>query len=336
MKKIFILKLFIILLISSIFLIFILHCDVKATNFEGPDLNLDKIDEGEILCYDSKTKETTVVDMEELKQVLKSQRGETVDTTTTSSYIPRGESYILKESSFAAPNRAKYSVTDVEASMQKVNNTFVFPHKQTCRVTFKKSNGETSNGTGSLIGPNILLTCAHCIYDPDNNNALYSDWTAYPGYNDHQYIQGKANHIRVYVSSRWMESHSAKYDWVICILNSDLGNHIGWLGLQSYGQNSHLSNVEVKALGYPSDVNLGFDYNARFQYETNGNVKSVYDTYFTYSGLTAGGFSGGPVLRTSDYRIAGVHQGLSKEGGDPVGVRISQAMVDLVNSLHNQ
>ena len=309
---------------------------VKAANFEGADLNLDEIDEGEILCYDSETKETTVVDMEELRQVLKAQRGVTANTTTTSSYIPKGEAYMISDSSFVAPSRTGYSVTSLDTTMEKVNNTFVFPHKQTCRVTFKKSNGETSNGTGSLIGPNILLTSAHCVYDPDNNNELYSDWTAYPGYNDHQYVQGKANHIRIYAFSTWMETHSAKYDWAICILNSDLGNHIGWLGLQSYGQNSHLSNVEVKALGYPSDVNLGFDYNARFQYETKGNVKSVYDTYFIYSGLTAGGFSGGPVLRTSDDYIVGVHQGLDKPGGDPLGVRISQAMVDLVNSLHNQ
>lgn len=335
MKKFFMLKLFIILLISSVFLIFILNCDVKATNCEGEELNLDEIDEGEILCYDSETKETTVVDMEELRQVLKAQRGVTANTTT-SSYIPKGEAYMISDSSFVAPSRTGYSVTSLDATMEKVNNTFVFPHKQTCRLTYKDASGGTHTGSGSIIGPNILLTCAHCIFDTDNNNAVFSDWTAYPGYNKNQYVQGKATHVRVYSSSTWMETHSAKYDWAICILDSDLGNHIGWLGLQSYGQNSHLSNVEVRALGYPGETNYGFDYNAIFQYETRGNVRSVYDTYFTYSGLTFKGFSGGPVLRTSDDRIVGVHQGLNKPGGDPVGVRISQAMIDLVNSLNNQ
>lgn len=338
MERNFILKLFITLLISSAFLIFILNYDVKATNVEESNLMIDEILEGEdtILCYDSKTNETTVVDMEELRQALKLQRNVTADTTTTSSYIPKGEAYIISESLFATPNREGYAAASLDASMEIVDNTFVYPHKQTCRLQFKNSRGVTCNGTGAIIGPNVLLTCSHCVYDQDNNNEKFLEWTAYPGYKGNQYVQGKSGWTRVYSSGTWAETHKAEYDWAICILESDLGNHIGWLGLQSYGQNSHLSNVEVKTLGYPGEVKYGFNLAANYQYQSRGNVKNVYDRYFTYSGLTVEGFSGGPILRTSDDFIAGVHHGLTKEGGDPIGVRITQQMVDLVNSLRGE
>ncbi len=327
MKKIFTLKLFITLLISSAFLVFILNCDVKATNIEEADLKLEELEEDEIVCYDSRTNETTKVDMEEIRQVLKLQKN--VQSNSTSSYIPDEETGLTRAA------MVPYALGSGD-SMERVTNTFVTPYKQICRLEYKNSKGEIYHGTGTLIGKNILLTCSHCVFDSKNNNEKFLEWTAYPGYNENQYVQGKSGWTRVYSSSKWMENNSAEYDWAICILESDLGSHIGWLGLQSYGQNSHLFNVPVKVVGYPADTNYGFNTRAIYQYESGDKIMTAFDRYFNYSAWTVGGFSGGPIRRPSDNVVIGVHSGKQKLDGSPTGVRITQQMIDLVNQLHSQ
>lgn len=331
MRKNFTLKLFITLLLSSTFLILIFNCDVKATNFEETELTLEKLEEkleeeDEIICYDATTNETTKVDMEEIRQVLKLQKN--IQSNTTSSYIPLTDRYPAK------PEIMPYSSG---SSMDRITNTFVSPYKQICRLEFNASNGsnKTYHGTGTLIGKNILLTCSHCVFDQENNNQKYLNWTAYPGYNGNQYLQGKSGWKRVYSSGKWMENHSYEYDWAICILESDLGTNLGWLGLQSYGQNSHMFNVPVKVVGYPGDTTYGFNGNAIYQYESGDKILTAFDRYFHYSGWTVGGFSGGPIRR-SDNLIVGVHFGISNLGGEPIGVKITQDMIDLVNNLHSQ
>lgn len=330
MKKNFILKLFITLLISSMFLVFIFYDDVKATNVEDTELTLEQLEEkleeeDEIICYDATTNETTKVNMEEIRQVLKLQKN--IQTNTTSSYIPVADRYPTK------PEMMPYA----SGSMDRITDTFVSPYKQICRLKFNSSDGSggVHYGTGTLIGKNILLTCSHCVFDDENNNQKYLNWTAYPGYNGNQYLQGKSGWKRVYSSGKWMENHSYEYDWAICILESDLGTNLGWLGLQSYGQNSHMFNVPVKVVGYPGDTTYGFNMNANYQYETGDKIITAYDRYFNYSGWTLGGFSGGPIRRSDD-RIVGVHFGISNATGDPIGVRITQDMIDLVNNLHSQ
>ena len=334
MRKQLFTKFFAVLLISITFSMLIMTGNVQAMTQEQTNQDLNEILETEekIMMYDAKTNETTEVDVEELKQVLSSQTR------------VRGGSYdsIAPYDPYANSNIVNNAITPLSAnSAERVTNTYNFPNRVTSRIKAQTTkNNVTYNvyGTCAIVGPNAGLTAAHCVFDKDNGNAAYRNWTIYPGCNG---LDSNGNPIyygtacgwdRVYYSNKWMETHSDQYDWAICVLQSDVGNQLGWFGVQSYGSNSELNNVGVKVYSYPGDTNYGFYSDARYQYTTGEKITSVGDRYFRYSGWTFGGFSGGPIARTSDNYIVGVHYGLV--WNTPTGVRITQEMIDIIRSLN--
>lgn len=323
-------KLFAVILISSIFSMLIMTGNVQASSQEQTNPSLNEILETEekIMRYDARTNETTEVDVGELKQVL------------TSQSKTRGGDYdsIAPYDPFASSNTVNNGISLLSAdsadSAERVTNTNNFPNRVTCRIVSQTTrNNVTYNvyGTCAIVGPNVGLTAAHCVFDEENGNAAYSNWTIYPGYNNGTYYGTACGWDQVYYSSKWMENHSDQYDWAICVLQSDVGNQLGWFGVQSYGSNSELNNVGVKVYGYPGDTNYGFYSDARYQYTTGEKITSVGDRYFRYSAWTFGGFSGGPIARTSDNYIVGIHYGLV--WNTPTGVRITQEMIDIIRSL---
>ncbi len=312
-------KLFAVVLISIIFSMLIMTSNVQAMTpkITGPNLNEILETEEKIMMYDAKTDETKEVDVEELRQVLSSQnkaRGGSFDSIAP--YDP-----------YANSNMRQNEATPLAAdSAERVTNTYNFPNRVTCRI-----ESQEIYGTCAIVGPNVGLTAAHCVFNKDNGNAAYKNWTIYPGYNNGTYYGTPCGWDKVYYSSKWMETHSDQYDWAICVLQSDVGKQLGWFGVQSYGSNSELKNVNVRVYGYPGDTNYGFPSDARYQYTTGEKITSVGDRYFRYSGWTFGGFSGGPIARTSDNYIVGIHFGLV--WNTPTGVRITQEMIDIIRSL---
>jgi V8-like Glu-specific endopeptidase len=326
MKKNLITKLSITLLISIAFSILIVNYNVEATNSEQTNITLNEIlnTEEKIMKYDAITNKTTEVDVEELKEIVTLQSNKNAeDNYSLTSYNPSLNSEVY---SSKIPLVSLSSATTAE----RITNTSGFPYKVTCRVTSNDNNGGTHYGTASIVGPNAAITAAHCVFDSSNGNAVLRNWTLYPGYNGGTYYGTATGWSQVYYSSTWMNNHSYEYDWAICVLQSDVGNQIGWYGVQSYGTNSEMNNLPVRVLGYPADPNYGFD--SRYQYQTGEKITSVYNNYFRYSAWTFGGFSGGPIIRSDNY-IVGVHYGVSGIGDQPTGVRITQNMIDIIRSL---
>lgn len=131
-----------------------------------------------------------------------------------------------------------------------------------------------------------------------------------------------------------MKNNNYQYDWAICVLEEDVGNQIGWFGVQSYGSNSELNGTSVRVLGYPGDTKYGFDWDAKYQYQTGEKITSTNNRYFKYSGRTFGGFSGGPIIRSDNY-IVGVHYGIESSTQQPIGVRITQEMINIIRDLNS-
>ena len=323
-------KFFTVLLIGIIFSLIISLNNVQATNQEPVNINLNEVIESEekIMLYDAKTNETTEVDMEQLKQTLESQ----VNTSggninSTGSYIPYSTE---KEESLG-------NVISLRSAdhASKVTNTWAIPSRFVCRIQAKKSANVSKIGTCAIVGPNLALTAAHMVFDDQNGNAAFQNWTIYPGCNGMNgtnpiHYGTACGWDKVYYSSKWMENHSDQYDWAICVLQSDVGNQLGWLGVTSYGSNSSLNNLDVQVYGYPADENYGYEKDGRYQYTTGDKITTVGTRYFRYSGWTVGGFSGGPIIQDSDNKIVGVHYGLV--WNKPTAVRITSEMVDIIKS----
>lgn len=325
MKSKLISKIFIIATVVSISSLFLNANTSKATtiaNEQETTVTLEEIMETEdtIMEYDARTNTTREVDMEALKQSLNNENELQGELSTTADY---STSKIIKK--YTEP-----SVSLLSQSAQRVTNTNSFPYSATCRIEAINSKGSKCYGTAALVGANLALTSAHCVFDHNDNNYVYRNWTVYPGYNNGSYIGGKTGWDKVYYSKDWAETHDTGKDWAICVLQANLGNSAGYYEAVTYGSNSELVGTSVTLLGYPGDTDYGYTYDARYQYKSTGSIKSTNNTYFTYSSYSCDGFSGGPVFRSDNY-IVGVNHG--HVGSNSYGTRVTQEMVNLIRSL---
>lgn len=203
-----------------------------------------------------------------------------------------------------------------------------------CRLTI---NGGLNSGSGFLVGPKLLLTAAHCIYD-DNNNIMPVIF--YPAYDNGSSHNGKSSGWqKIYTYPSWHEDHekNRQYDLALIELDWNMGDEFGWFGSQSYGTNQEMNNLLIKEYGFPKLVG-----NAEEQYYTQGSISTTYDTYFYTSAVNYKGMSGGPIVRTSDNYAVGLISGLIRNKNifgnvtsfETYGRRITQDIIDLINSYN--
>lgn len=336
MKKEFVTRLSITIIIMEIALFTMANHSVEATNVNIIE-ELTEMELGEeqvILQYDAETGQTTEINMDELKQNI-NQMYRTRNTVVNIISAYEGEAKdvdiitINNEDGTIQQNNGVQSIS--EGVFHSVGDTSSYTNRATCRLRMFNSDGEEVIGSGYLAGPNLLVTCAHCVMDKEDNDFVYTQWTAYPGYypdnndTDIGYCFGGVSGFSRYIyPSNW---HSVENDWCICILENDLGTLANaWLGSQAYGTNAEMDGLDVKALGYPTMPGYGIR-----QMYTTGSLSWVTSNKFNTSSRIVKGMSGGPIVRASDENaigISGAFYSLMPETG--IGVRITQTIIDLL------
>lgn len=270
--------------------------------------------ETKIMKYDVKTKKTIEVDMEEIKEIIKTKNGGNIPNLThtcTSKDFPPRE-----------------GIND-GASASRVINTSKFPYNATCRIKFADNNGNEKIYSGALVGKNIALTAAHCVL---NENGVFKDWTIQPGYNENE-TKIEAGLSEIYYSSAWLNNkkQDINNDWAICVLDQDLGSAVGtWYNLQIYDGNDFLNGADIRIVGYAR--NHGYMLKGDKQYETLGEISKASDTRIYYKDVLESGFGGSPVLCLDDCIIAIDVDHINSPRND-IGVRITQEMLDIILSL---
>lgn len=209
-------------------------------------------------------------------------------------------------------------------------NLAVRPYSDTCKIIAEDG---FIHGSGFLVGSNLLLTNAHCIFTDKTCENYYSHWTCFPAYDDGPYSEGLfTGWDTVYYSSDYnsiIEATRKENDWAICVLQSNLGNSQGWFGCRFYGSNSYLENEPIKQMGYPK--NDGFS--GRRQYYSIGNITNVRSKSFNANSINYTGMSGGPIVLQSDENVAvGIVEGHDSDN-TTYGVRITSQIIDIINSL---
>jgi V8-like Glu-specific endopeptidase len=340
MKKIFFKKLSIMLLLTIIVISsFTITSNVNATSNTlnertkvVPNMGttevatLDLLEDEKIMEYDATTGITREVDMDTLKEELALQsNGGNYDRIEP--YDPLAENTSVDNVTTPSVYTQSPSLYTQSSNVYTQSpNVTSFPYRTTCRIKADVYGAELV-ASGYIAGPSLLVTAAHCVMNQNDNDAFFVDWVAYPGYNDGDSYNGvSSGWSKVYYSSYWKSTHSPAYDWVICVLNSNIGDTTGWYGTQSYGSNSEMNGVGVRLLGYPYSVGGG-----ETQYYTSGTISNTQNLYFSSSAKSVGGFSGGPYARTSDNYVVGVCHGYWTSDPDTsVGVRITQQMIDIL------
>lgn len=133
----------------------------------------------------------------------------------------------------------------------KVTNPKAYPYYTTGKVeavwTGLKNNKDglyyniIGSGTGSMQGPNLLVTAGHCVYgdvtvddfDDNKDNPTFPDYLLYyPGLNG---TADKNNGIvvdasEISIDRDYYEKQSTEHDWAAIKLSTDIGYTTGWNG----------------------------------------------------------------------------------------------------------
>ncbi len=104
-------------------------------------------------------------------------------------------------------------------------------------------------------------------------------------------------------------------DYVICKLYTPLGNSVGWMGSQSFGDDDNYYNGNWTSVGYPGDFFSGqrpsVEYNLTIEDVDNDDDGRELETYV----FSTGGWSGGPLWGWIDNepKVIGIMSGNEEE-----------------------
>ncbi len=172
------------------------------------------------------------------------------------------------------------------------------PYKSIC--LFQSCFNTTAQGTGFLVGGDFLLTAGHCVYN--NGSFCTSAQIFIKAYNSSGYgleeneYETSAKIIYAYIPKEYYESEDEKYDWALCILDTEFNDR--GLELAPSEGSSPVSTTGYQ-IGYPSAGNMRM-------YSEPITVISCTDRQIKYDALnTMPGYSGSPLL-TNSYRVQGI------------------------------
>ena len=161
-------------------------------------------------------------------------------------------------------------------------------------------DGVGYRGTGVILGPDLVLTCGHVVYDLNK------------GYPDDIYIYTEKNAnschrrteaISVYVDSRCKEG-DGNYDWGIIRTQDLIGNEQGWMGFSSEAP-SNCVGMDVTVAGYPRKVlqeNGTYLSPVYDMMMDTGEITGVVNLYLIYTDVSGeGGMSGAPIFSSDQY-----------------------------------
>lgn len=157
--------------------------------------------------------------------------------------------------------------------------------------------------TATLLGPDIILTAAHCVTFEDGG---FASGTFYPNMVDGN-SDDSAQMAAAKMGDSWTFSKDRKRadDWAVVRLNVSLGstgrfNYLGWTVADD------LVGLEVSIAGY-SDK---FDQSTSLTAQSGCQITELWDTVIAHDCDAWGGDSGAPIfIRDSDgsYRVVGIH-----------------------------
>ena len=119
-------------------------------------------------------------------------------------------------------NNSDYQIEGIPDLRQKVQSTD-YPYCSVGLISGKKGV-HFFHGTGTLIGNNVVLTCAHICYEEKNemkmNNMVFTP--AADGFFGSSYTVKEVHYPHEYNEDK--EEESAKYDYAILKLDEDVGD----------------------------------------------------------------------------------------------------------------
>lgn len=189
-----------------------------------------------------------------------------------------------------------------------------FPYTAIGYVTSNWSDGTATRGTGALIGDNVVLTAGHNIYDVVEDRFATSI-TFTPGrwsrtgtgaapYGSSRATDYYHQEYSENITTTMTVEQRAQIDWGILVLEDNLGNDVGAMGVRWYHDANYVNGLGVRISGYPKCINEDETTVIYEQYESAGNISGSWEDYVTYLIDTSKGQSGAPVFEPDNHILA--------------------------------
>ena len=202
--------------------------------------------------------------------------------------------------------------------------TTAYPWSTICKLFVEFPDHARVTGTGTLIGPALVLTAGHMLSSKQHGGWAQRVMVA-PGYSAHCFPFGReivTEGGQLHCPQGCLRREDTDYDIGLIRLNSELGSVAGWLGVES-PSDADLADLNLHIAGYPGDRDGG-----ERLYESQGRLEHSASRRLFYRIVANHGDSGAALFVApgaaagpgSRYFIVGVHT--NHNDADGCGTRI--------------
>ena len=184
----------------------------------------------------------------------------------------------------------------VNDELERIMDASELPYSATCHLDIMYENSiKPCYGTAFMVSPNVAVTAAHCTYMKERGEATAIG--VVPGSTPHGSPYGTANVVNVIRLESYTGDKDWANDWAVLILDRDIGNQSGWIGMRNIPNHSALANTKITSIGGPEEKN-------GFLHKAPGTIGWTTDKTVQLKCDILGGMSGGPVVDEENYVVS--------------------------------
>jgi V8-like Glu-specific endopeptidase len=203
----------------------------------------------------------------------------------------------------------------------RVFQTGEWPYRVHGHLIMTFASGNQYVGSGTMVGPSHVLTAGHNLYSHSRGEGWATKVIFIPAQNEEMAPWGEAEGMALLSLKGWVNNAdprlSMPYDMGMIILDKEIGNWTGWLGVFS-GPDELLKPLTVNVTGYPGDKGEPSHWSTQM-WTMGHTVKSIDEDKLYYDIDTYQGQSGSALWTEykDRYYIVGVHtygEGIEGQG----------------------